>query len=146
MTFHFKYSSAASYLGEMNAEAKKEGITFPSYHGDFLPFTGLTSEGEEYFATSQYSHRPLWKGLSRDFSALVQTSLTFYAVDVMKSGGYSTGSDLHQRAPKDSEIVRKVDMRTGKSIVMEMQEGAGLISDQNLITGASTKVTLMKTE
>ena len=46
--------------------------------------------------------------------------MTFYAIDVIKAGGFTTGSDLHLRAPKDSEMVRKVDMRSGKSIVMEI--------------------------
>ena len=120
MTFRFKYSSVSSYLSEMNAAAAKEGITFQSYQGDFLPFSGLTSEGEEYYATAQYSHRPRWKALSRDISALVQNSLTFYAMDVMKAGGFTTGSDLHLRAPMDSEMVRKVDIRSGKSIAVEI--------------------------
>ena len=76
----------------------------------------------------------------------MQTSLTFYALDVMKAGGSLRGTDLHQRAPKESEVVRKVDMRSGKSIVNELQEGAALLADQNLATGASTKVVLMTTE
>jgi hypothetical protein len=37
-------------------------------------------------------------------------------------------------------------MRSGKSIVNELQEGAALLADQNLATGASTKVVLMTTE
>ena len=37
-------------------------------------------------------------------------------------------------------------MRSGKSIVNELQEGAALLADQNLATGASTKVVLMSTE
>jgi hypothetical protein len=58
MTFRFKYSSVDNFLTEMHAEATKNGVNFPSYHGDFLPYTGLTKDDEEYSATGQYSHRP----------------------------------------------------------------------------------------
>lgn len=70
MTFQFKYSSIDSYISEMKVEADKQGVNFSTYNGDFLPLTGMTSDEEEYYLTAQYSHRPLWKSFSRDFSAL----------------------------------------------------------------------------
>ncbi len=52
ITFRFRYSSVGSYLSEMKTEAAKQGVTFPSYHGDFFTFSGLTADNEEYFATA----------------------------------------------------------------------------------------------
>ncbi len=48
-----------------------------------MPYSGVI-DGEEYFATGVYSHRPLFKKQVREFTSLVQSSLTFYAFDLLK--------------------------------------------------------------
>jgi len=81
----------------------KSSVTFkwPTYRGDFLPYNAASlddmldnPETATKYTTGMYSSRPNFKKTIRDFNAYVQSSLTFYAIDILKDKNSQVSGDI----------------------------------------------------
>lgn len=67
-------------------------------------------------------------------------------MDLLKGSNTLSPTDFHIRAPKDSEYAKKLDVKNGKSVVQDLQEGLGQALGKNIMGGISSKVNNRKAE
>jgi hypothetical protein len=92
-----------------------------------------------HYASGLFSSRPSFKRAVREFSALAQSSLTFYAMDMFRQKKTSAGvaSVTGYNMP---------DVRSNKTITQALRETEALMTAHNTITGTSTKVVIQNAE
>ena len=109
----FQYSTVDEYMMAIQAEQKKVPFEWPTYNGDFFPLNG---NYPGHYWTGYFSSRPNFKKFIRDYTAVVESSDTFYGLETLEFMAKGKGKLPETFKAITGETVKHINRLVGTNI------------------------------